>query len=453
MRYQPSASKTSARSRPQMPRMTLRPRTQISPTSSGPTGRPSSGSTMRTSTPSKGRPQLPALAGREVEVEAVAGVRCRTSRSSRRGWPRAGRRAAVRRGAPPARLPGRRLDRSAVANPGSAARAAAWSGHPRNNVTRSRSSSWRVAPGSGTASVTRVAPATRVDEQPDGEPAGPEERHRDVEAVVGPEAPGVEARRHRVEGAVVGVDRALRRAPAARREQHDEVVVGRDTALQRRRPRPVAGPGREGVVGPDPPQRGSSEWRRPESVSGDHAGRSGVEVVEVAAAPERPGHDQVLTSATRSCAAARGAAAACSGGRARHRLASPPPPAPPSRGRWERGGRTASPCRRPPPPGGRRAPRLSSSSRRWLSDRSWVTTTALSPWCAALARSTAGSVIGAAGMTSDRSRSDDLARPQVGDLVGVVADLAQDLVGVLARAAAPGGGSSPASPTSGTASR
>ena len=65
-----------------------------------------------------------------------------------------------------ARLPGPRWERSVVANAGSAARRAAWSGQPRKRVTRSRSSRARVRAGSGTASVTSVAPAMTIDSRP-----------------------------------------------------------------------------------------------------------------------------------------------------------------------------------------------------------------------------------------------------------------------------------------------
>ena len=56
------------------------------------------------------------------------------------------------------------------------------------------------------------------------EPAHPEERHRDVQAVAAFEAPGLEARLDRAERAAVGVDHALRRASAPGREHHDHVV-------------------------------------------------------------------------------------------------------------------------------------------------------------------------------------------------------------------------------------
>jgi hypothetical protein len=45
-------------------------------------------------------------------------------------------------------------------------RSSAWSGQPRNSVTRSRSSRRSVASGRGIASVTSVAPASRADSTP-----------------------------------------------------------------------------------------------------------------------------------------------------------------------------------------------------------------------------------------------------------------------------------------------
>ena len=64
------------------------------------------------------------------------------------------------------RLAGRRAERSVDAKAGCAARASAWSGHPRNSVTRSRSSRASVRAGSGWASITSVAPATRTERSP-----------------------------------------------------------------------------------------------------------------------------------------------------------------------------------------------------------------------------------------------------------------------------------------------
>ena len=61
-------------------------------------------------------------------------------------------------------------------------------------------------------------------EQAAGEPARPEERHRDVQAVVGADPPRLESRRDGAQRAAVRVDRSLRRAAAPRGEQHDEVV-------------------------------------------------------------------------------------------------------------------------------------------------------------------------------------------------------------------------------------
>ena len=77
--------------------------------------------------------------------------------------PGAGRRSGGRTAA---KLPSRNEDRSASAKPGCAASRAAWSGQPRNSVARSRCKSSSVAAGSGSASVSRVAPATSAVSRP-----------------------------------------------------------------------------------------------------------------------------------------------------------------------------------------------------------------------------------------------------------------------------------------------
>ena len=119
--------------------------------------------------PSNGCPQLPCLSGgRSTSSRApqygpkVSVIPKRFARA-----PGAGRCAG---GSTAGRLPGPRLDRSAVAKRGCDASAAAWSGQPRNSVARSRSSSARVRSGSGAASVSSVAPATSAVSRPPASP-------------------------------------------------------------------------------------------------------------------------------------------------------------------------------------------------------------------------------------------------------------------------------------------
>ena len=104
----------------------------------------------------------------------IAACRCRrdsrstarTPRSSRTTWPAhparpAGRVAAAPPGCPAAARTGRRRP-----SPTGVPRASAWSGQPRNSVTRSRSSSRSVVSGCGISSVISVAPASSADRMP-----------------------------------------------------------------------------------------------------------------------------------------------------------------------------------------------------------------------------------------------------------------------------------------------
>jgi hypothetical protein len=114
----------------------------------------------RTSTPAKGRRSCRASRP-EIDVEARRSgpPDSAAKRFARR---RAGRCAG---GSTPR---GRRAQRREIgaAKSECAAIRAAWSGQPRNSVTRSRSRSRRVRPGSGVDSVKRVAPATSTESSP-----------------------------------------------------------------------------------------------------------------------------------------------------------------------------------------------------------------------------------------------------------------------------------------------
>ena len=93
--------------------------------------------------------------------------------------------------------------------------------------TRSRSRNASVRAGSGVDLGEQGRARDEHREQAAAEPAHPEERHRDVEALAPPDARRASSPASVARSAfAVGVDHALGRAAAARRE-HDREVVGR----------------------------------------------------------------------------------------------------------------------------------------------------------------------------------------------------------------------------------
>ena len=152
---------------------------------------------MRTSTPAKGCPQLPCLPVGQVDDRGARRSTARTSRSSRTGSPAHRARAARAAGSTAARLPGPRLDRSAVANRGCAREPRGLVGPAAEERHPLALEEVERALGLGHRFGEQRRAGDEHAQQTAREPTGPEERHRDVEAVVGADAPRVEARRHR----------------------------------------------------------------------------------------------------------------------------------------------------------------------------------------------------------------------------------------------------------------
>ena len=240
------------------------------------------GRRSRTSTSSNGRPQLPSLPGGSVWSRRYAAVGTERLGHAEQVRPRARARACSAGGQH--RVEAARAQRRRGRRPrsrGSRASAAAWSGQPRNSVTRSRSRNGSVRAGSGRASVSSVAPATSVGEQAGAEPADPEERHRDVEAVVA-------VRRRTSSPAAVAPSAPpwvwitpLGVAAAAGGEDDGEVVGGPDRRVAARRPARARSPSpAAGPVAvphgdrPQPRQRLDHQAACPATSSGEIAMRS-----------------------------------------------------------------------------------------------------------------------------------------------------------------------------------
>ena len=239
--------------------------------------------------PAKGRPQLPCLARREVEVEARAAVRADGLRHAEEVRARPGTRTLLRAAGPRARLAGRSDERSAAAKSGCAAIRAAWSGQPRNRVARSRSRNRIVRAGSGVGLRQQGRSREEHREQPAAEAAHPEERHRDVQPLSGADAPRLEPGRGGPERAPVRVDHALRRAAASRREQ-DRPCRRRDAPTSSSASTMLGARGRVGQLARRPDVAGAPAARdraAPLRIRSTSAGASDAQVVEVRAARGR----------------------------------------------------------------------------------------------------------------------------------------------------------------------
>ena len=174
---------------------------------------------MRTSMPANGRPQLPCLRGREIEVEARAAVRAARLGHAEEVRARSGSRTLRRR---QHRREARRAQRREI---GRGERRGARRSAPPGPASRGTASRARArgigscGPGSGVGLRQQRRSRDEHREQPAAEAARPEERHRDVQPLSGADAARLEPGRGRPQRAAVGVDHALRRAAAARGEQ------------------------------------------------------------------------------------------------------------------------------------------------------------------------------------------------------------------------------------------
>ena len=222
---------------------------------------------MRTSTPSNGWPQLPRSSGGQVDVEPGAAVgperlghaeQVRPGARVRVAGRAAARRAGCRRRGWRGR---RRRSRGCGGEPGGLVGPA-----PEQRGPLALEEGQRRRPAPASASVSSVAPATSTVSRPAAEPAHPEERHRDVEALAGADAAGVESRARPPGGRRRGCGSTpFGRAAAARGEQDGEVVGRR--GRRRRARRPVRRRRRRsGRASSDQTARrfGSRGWRRPE---------------------------------------------------------------------------------------------------------------------------------------------------------------------------------------------
>ena len=194
---------------------------------------PASTSTMRTSTSANGRPQLPRLADGRSRSSGSAQYGPNDSViPSRFGRPPAPRRAPGREHRGEAvrlqvrqvggREVGVRGDGDGLVGPTAEQR------HPLAFEQAEGRGGFRLALGD------QRRPGDERREQAGAQAAHPEERHGDVEAIAGFEAPDAEARPGRAERTPVGVDHALRRAPTSRGEHDHQVVGGSHRARPRR---------------------------------------------------------------------------------------------------------------------------------------------------------------------------------------------------------------------------
>ena len=196
--------------------------------------------------------------------------------------PGAGRRSG---GQHRGRLPGRSDERSALANDGCAAIRAAWSGQPRNNVTRSRSRNSMVRRRLRVRLGEQRRAGDERGQQTAAEAAHPEERHRDVEALAPRDAARRESGRGGAQRAAVRVHHALGCAATAGGEEDDHVVGRTYRGFHRRHDRVPAPIARKLAVDPDTTQRRHGRMAPARGESRPQTGCGRLEVVEVATVP------------------------------------------------------------------------------------------------------------------------------------------------------------------------
>ena len=304
---------STSRVRPQMPRMTLRPRTRISPISPGAHVAPDSGSTMRTSTPSNGCPQLPCLpAGRSTSSRApqygpnVSVIPKRFARA-----PGAGRCPARQHRGQAARAEARQVDGREPRVGGQSRGLVGPAAEQRRPFPFEE---LERALGLGDRLGEQRRARDEHAQQPAGEAAGPEERHRDVEAVVGADPPRFEARRDRARARCRGCGRR----PWARRgcpevNSTTKSSAGRTAASSASTSASSTSRRTRQVVGePDGAEEREPGMPAPGCRRRDDARCDRLDVVEVRAAAERPREHEVRDAGDLGAAPrAPAAAAAC----------------------------------------------------------------------------------------------------------------------------------------------
>ena len=155
--------------------------------------------------------------------------------------------------------------RSASAKPGCAARRAAWSGQPRNSVDPLAFEKLERRRRFGLRLGEQGGAGHQRGQQSLAEPSGPEEGHRDVEALSRSDAAGLESRRDGPQRRAVGVDDALR-CPSAPEVKRTTMSSAGRTRASRPRTRLGRRSGRPGGRPCVQTRRndGAAGWRVPE---------------------------------------------------------------------------------------------------------------------------------------------------------------------------------------------